>query len=86
MMSTYLDAHGAPHPDRREHSHLRGIFEEFRATVEPFLSRQSSWGGANLSYLAHREIQERYPQMDAHEINILIQAVVRVVREAENAA
>jgi hypothetical protein len=86
MTQTYLDPQGTPQPDRRQHRHLREIFDGFRAIVEPFVRDNPAWGGGDLSYLARRQIQESYPQLDAHEINILIHAVSRVVHEERQTA
>jgi hypothetical protein len=85
MNPTYVDPQGQARLDRRQHRHLRDLFDGFRAIVTPFIHTDSNWGG-ELSYLARRQIQESYPNLDAHEINVLIQAVVRVAREERSAA
>jgi hypothetical protein len=78
MTQTYIDPQGAPQPDRRNHSHLRVIFEDFQRTISPFLSSPGHWGSGNLSYLARRQIQESFPHLSNNEIDILIQAVTRL--------
>jgi hypothetical protein len=86
MQQTYIDGAGKSQADRRQQPHLREIFEDFRARVTPFLSGYSGWGGGELSYLAMRQIQEAYPQLDAQEINVLIKAVIRVAHQDNDKA
>ncbi|MBK6743409.1 MAG: hypothetical protein IPG66_10695 [Hydrogenophilales bacterium] len=81
MTQTYIDPQGQPHVDRRQQRQLRDIFQDFRSTVEPFLRADTTWGGADLSYLARRQIQESHPDLSSIEINVLVQAVLRVMRE-----
>lgn len=81
MSQTYTDHNGVTHTDRRQQRHLREVFDGFRAVVAPFVQNDASWGAGNLSYLARRQIQESFPQLDAQEINVLINAVSRVMRE-----
>jgi hypothetical protein len=81
MSQTYVDKNGVEHPDRRHQSHLRTHFDGIRAILQPFMQVGSSWGDAELSYLAKRQVQESYPQLDAMEVHILINAVMRVMRE-----
>jgi hypothetical protein len=82
MTQTYIDPQGKPHPDRRSHSHLRVIFDDFQRIVAPFVSTTGNWGSGDLSYLARRQIQESFPNLSHNEINILIQAVARLKRNA----
>jgi len=80
MTQTYLDPQGMPRPDRRQHSHLRLIFEDFHRVVDPFVSSAGHWGSGDLSYLARRQIQESFPHLSHNEIDVLIQAVIRLKR------
>lgn len=57
MTLTYVDPQGQQQVDRRQRHQLRDIFQGFRSTVEPFLRADTNWGGADLSYLARRQIQ-----------------------------
>ena len=83
MTQTYLDPQGNPRPDRRQNSHLRPIFEDFQRVVEPFIKSSGNWGSSDLSYLASRQIQEAFPQLSHIEINVLIQAVIRLKRSGD---
>jgi hypothetical protein len=62
------------------------MFAGFRSIVEPFITGTTAWGSQDLSYLARRQIQESYPNLDSHQINVLFQAVLRVIREERGAA
>jgi hypothetical protein len=81
MSATYVDKNGQVHPDRRQQRHLRDFFEGVRGIMEPFHGAAASWGNQDLSYLARRQIQESYPQLSLQEINVLINAVNRVLAE-----
>lgn len=86
MSATYVDKNGQVQPDRRQQRHLREFFDGVKAIMEPFGQASASWGGQDLSYLARRQIQEAYPQLSTHEINILLQAVTRVLAQERSAA
>ena len=85
MSETFTDQQGTPKPERRQHKHLRAIFDNFRAIAEPFIRTDSvAWGATDLSYFARRQIQEAYPNLSSQEINVLLVAVARVVNEERN--
>jgi hypothetical protein len=66
--------------ERRHHHHLRAIFDDAYARIEPFLDPTQTWGGVPLMGLAYRELREAYPDLSAAEAHILVVAIVRVYR------
>lgn len=44
-MSSYLDEHGQPRPERRQKTGLRAVFDDAYRMVEPFFDPATGWGG-----------------------------------------
>jgi hypothetical protein len=67
-----------PETDRRVNLKLREIFVEAYDVVEPFFDPANTWGGQPHEHLAFRALHERFPQLSAEEVLIIVTAAKRV--------
>lgn len=77
-MSSYLDEHGQPRPERRQKTGLRAVFDDAYRMVEPFFDPATGWGGNSLEHLAFRVLRENFPQLAVDEVRVVIAAAHRV--------
>lgn len=67
--------------ERRRAPHLREIFDEAYALVEPFFDPANSWSGQSLELLAFRVMRENFPHLPSDEIYAVLAAAKRVYSE-----
>lgn len=77
MERTYIDAKGQHQPDRRRDHQLRCIFKDACEVIAPFIDPDNKWGGQSLHSLAFRAVRDRFPELPAESVRILIQACVQ---------
>ena len=77
MQRYYIDAEGRHQPERRSEQHLREIFERVYDLVLPFLDPKNSWGGQSTSRLAYHAVRDRFPELSAEAVRILVEACLR---------
>jgi hypothetical protein len=82
---TYIDAEGRRQPDRRQDRQLRCIFQDACEVIAPFIDKGNNWGGQSLASLAFRAVRDRFPELPAESVRVLIQACVRRSRRHEAA-
>jgi hypothetical protein len=83
MERTYANADGQHQPDRRTNPELRGIFEQVCELVCPFLAPENHWAGQSLSRLAFRAVRDRFPELPAESVRVLVQACMRRQQEMQ---
>lgn len=76
-MDSYTDAHGLTYPERRQHQHLRAVFDDAKQRVERFFHATESWVGSSIEHLALRLVHEAYPDLSSQEVRILVAAIER---------
>lgn len=76
-MDSYTDAHGLSYPERRQHPHLRAVFDDAKERVERFFHATESWVGSSIEHLALRLVHEAYPDLSSQEVRILVAAIER---------
>lgn len=64
--------------ERRVNLKLREIFVEAYDVVEPFFDPANTWGGQPHEHLAFRALHERFPQLTADEVLVIVTAAKRV--------
>jgi hypothetical protein len=64
--------------ERRVNLKLREIFVEAYDVVEPFFDPANTWGGQPHEHLAFRALHERFPQLSADEVLVIVTAAKRV--------
>lgn len=77
MERYYIDAEGRHQPERRNEHHLREIFERAYELLLPFLDPKNSWGGQSTGHLAYHAVRDRFPELPAEEVRILVEACLR---------
>ena len=77
MQPYYIDAEGQRQLDRRTEFHLREIFERACDLVSPFMDPSNSWGGQSLSRLAFHAVRDRFPELPAEAVRVLVEACLR---------
>lgn len=77
-----MDKHTEAQPDgeRRQHPHLRALYSEARIHIDHLFHNRHDWADSPIDYLAHRVIHEAYPQLNGHDVRILVGAIERVHR------
>lgn len=85
MERTYVDAEGRHQPDRRKDSQLRCIFENACEVIAPFIDPHNRWGGRSLDNLAFRAVRDRFPELPAESVRVLIQACLQRNRRRDAA-
>lgn len=71
---------GVPADQRRYHR-VREIFTEAYDLLAPFFARESRWANSTLDHLAYRVARDRYPELSAAEVHVLIVACSRAHAE-----
>jgi hypothetical protein len=64
--------------DRRVNFKIREIFVEAYDVLEPFFDPANAWAGRTHEHLAFRALHERFPQLSADEVLIIVTAAKRV--------
>lgn len=64
--------------ERRVNLKLREIFVEAYDVVEPFFDPKNTWGGQPHEHLAFRALHERFPELTADDVLIIVTAAKRV--------
>lgn len=73
---------GAENPEnRRQHHHLREIFEEAYKIALPFIDPKQGWSGQAMTRHAYPALQEAFPAMAMQDLAILVPALERVFKE-----
>jgi hypothetical protein len=67
-----------PDAERRVNLRLRQIFVEAYDVVEPFFDPKNTWGGHTHEHLAFRALHERFPDLSAEEVLVIVMAAKRV--------
>ena len=67
-----------PGDERRINLRLREIFVEAYDVVEPFFDPKNTWGGQTHEHLAFRALHERFPDLSAEEVLVIVIAAKRV--------
>ena len=80
-MSAYLDANGAPQPERRQQANLRALFDDVVRLVEPFFRSGGSLNGSRPDFWVARSIRDAYPELSNEEVHLLASAAVRYFSE-----
>lgn len=69
--------------EQRRHHRVRAIFEEASVLVEPFFAGESRWANGTLDLLAYRTVRDRYPELSADEVHVLIVACSRLYAKTQ---
>lgn len=77
MERYYIDAEGRRQPDRRTEHQLRDIFERVYDVLAPFMDPKNSWGGQSPSRLAFHTVRDRFPELPAEAVRVLVEACLR---------
>jgi hypothetical protein len=64
--------------ERRRFSELRGIFIEAYDVMQPFFDEANNWAGHTHEHLAYRALHERFPDLSAEQVFIIVAAAKRV--------
>jgi len=64
--------------ERRANPHLRAVFVEAYDLLAPFFDPANAWGGKTHEHLAYRALHERFPDMSAEDVFIMVAAAKRV--------
>lgn len=65
--------------ERRANPQLRAVFVEAYDLLVPFFDPANAWGGKTHEHLAYRALHERFPDMSADDVFILVTAAKRVL-------
>ncbi|WP_249115666.1 hypothetical protein [Azoarcus sp. L1K30] len=82
MPSSSPAAQDASSEQRRYHR-VREIFDEAYTLFAPFFARESRWANSTLDHLAYRVARERYPELSAAEVHVLVVACARAHAAAD---
>ncbi len=63
--------------ERREHYHLRTLYNDARTRIAHFFENHADWAGSPIDYLACRLLHETYPELTSHEVVTLVGAIER---------
>jgi len=72
------DEQDKPAVERRVDLRLREIFVEAYDVIEPFFDPRNAWGGQLHEHLAFRALHERFPDLTAQEVLVIVIAARRV--------
>ena len=75
----YIDAAGQPQEDRRSHHRAREIFAEACALLVPMLAS----GPAVSGFALGRAVHDRFGDLDAMEVDTLVNAIRRLHRAGQ---
>jgi len=64
--------------DRRKDIQIREVFVEAYDLLEPFFDPANSWAGQTHEHLAFRALHERFPDLPANQVLVLVTAAKRV--------
>jgi hypothetical protein len=65
-------------PERRKYPHLRAIYDEARQHIDHLFRGHRDPASGPMDRIAHRIIQQRYPNLSNEDIRILVGAIERV--------
>ncbi len=65
--------------ERRQNPELRDMFEDACRIATPFFDPKNGIGGVPMSRHAYIAIHERFPELTAQKLSILVHAVERTV-------
>ncbi|MCK9258902.1 MAG: hypothetical protein RBT39_00045 [Azoarcus sp.] len=64
--------------EQRRYHRVREIFDEASVLIAPFFARESRWANSTLDHLAYRVVRDRYPELSAAEVHVLVVACSRL--------
>ncbi|AWI80103.1 MAG: hypothetical protein CVU19_08180 [Betaproteobacteria bacterium HGW-Betaproteobacteria-13] len=64
--------------EQRRYHRVREIFDEASVLIAPFFARESRWANSTLDHLAYRVVRDRYPELSAAEVHVLVVACARL--------
>lgn len=64
--------------ERRKYPHLRAIYDEARQHIDHLFRGKREPTSGPMDRIAHRIIQQRYPNLSSDDIRILVGAIERV--------
>lgn len=67
--------------NRRQHPHIRNIFEEAYEIALPFIDPKQGWGGQAMTRHAYPALMEAFPALTMQDLAILVPALERVFKE-----
>ena len=68
----------APGRERRRDAEVRALFVEAYDILAPFFDPANNWAGHGHEHLAYRALHERFPQLSADQVFIIVDAARRV--------
>ncbi len=78
-MDAYIDQNGQARTERRLNSKLRVLFPEARAWLHARFHAHDDWAGTSEDYVALRLVHQRYPELTATEVRVLVTAIGRAL-------
>lgn len=75
-----------PQAERRTHPEIRAAFEQIFELLVPFFDPDNTWNRQPQLHLAYRQLRENYPRMSQDEINVAIDAALRLYRAGKRPA
>jgi hypothetical protein len=69
--------------ERRKRPDLRVAFEQVVAKLAPFFSKSESLNGGNNEYWAARVVGDALPELDHHDVKVLVDAAARYYRDGQ---
>lgn len=76
-MGSFINDRGAYHNERRQHHHLRAIYDDARVRIDHFFHSSPEWANSPMDYLAHRVVHEAYPSLTPQDVRVLVSAIER---------
>ncbi|MGE5467903.1 MAG: hypothetical protein ACM3Y9_10810 [Ignavibacteria bacterium] len=64
--------------ERRRDVEIRALFVEAYDLLEPFFDPANNWAGHGHEHLAYRALHERFPQLSADQVFVIVDAARRV--------
>jgi hypothetical protein len=64
--------------ERRRDPEIRELFVEAYDLLEPFFDPANNWAGHGHEHLAYRALHERFPELSADQVFIIVDAARRV--------
>jgi hypothetical protein len=64
--------------ERRRDPEIRELFVEAYDLLEPFFDPANNWAGHGHEHLAYRALHERFPDLSADQVFIIVDAARRV--------
>lgn len=75
-----------PQAERRTRPEIRAAFEQMFELLVPFFDPDNTWNRQPQLHLAYRQLRENYPHMSQDEINVAIDAALRLYRAGKRPA